>query len=132
MPRIHSNCRAAISCIFFLKRSNTQGVKRCEGRDCVRSACVVTGVAARRFATASTGLTGLKTTTRGRTTVVPTAGFHEEAVAPRGEPLAVVTSRGFARAQATLSVIVQLTRRTRRTKTLLQVLWTAVGASSRR
>lgn len=67
-----------------------------------------------------------------RTTVVPTAGFHEEAAAAsRGDPLAVVLLWGFARAQATLSVIVQLTRRTRRTKTLLQVLRTAVGVSSR-
>lgn len=89
----------------------------------------MTGVAARRIATAATGL---ETTTRGKTTVVPTAGFHEEVAAPRGDPLAVVALRGFARAQATLSVIVQLTRRIRRMKTLLQVLRTAVGVSSRR
>ena len=47
------------------------------------SACVVTGVAARRITTATTGL---ETTTRGRTTIVPTAEFHEEAAAPPWQP----------------------------------------------
>lgn len=63
------------------------GVKRCKEGSCVSSACVVTGVAARRIA--SQPPRGWKRR-RGKTTLVPTAGFHEEAATPRGDPLANV------------------------------------------
>lgn len=112
---------------ILLETIRCTGVKERTLREIARGACVMTGVAPLSL--------------RGWNGDSWNNGSSAYCRIPRGEPplvaappRLVVTPRNSLRAHMSfyLSAIVQLTRRIRRTKTLLQVLGTAVGASSRR
>lgn len=125
MYSTHSNQRT-VSSVFFLSRSDARGWRNAR--------CGKSHGARAWWREWHHSRYGVGTAIRGTTVVVPTAGFHEEAATPRGStPSSRRSTAGFVRAHMSfLSVAVQLTRRIRRTKTLLQILGTAVGASSRR